>query len=463
MHGNNRNISNNNIGDEANNNFGKRFQNRSKNKTKRDKNGRFLSTNTSQKCRFCGSFNTVKFGYNKVKEVRKQRYWCKDCNTKFTPSNKLVKPNTNLNSYIDLQYEIDAHINKICRMAKKTIYPHIDLSLHYTAKYNQNIFLDLLTHTAVEHDFTENGARTFRIDRKKSPVGHTLLYHIGKLKINSVMKMFINCSEEMFKLAKQSDLFKQRKLDLAIDFHDIPFWGDVKHSMLVRNPKLNGTTYAFRFATIAIVEHGRRFTLLTLPVSHLDKTYRIVDQLINYAKGIINIDTVYFDRHFYSTTVIDTLKKHKVKFLMVARRDNRIQGLIKENDHGAVIDYTMGKSTTFKIVITKNKGGGKHAFATNLNVGIKRRLLSLYELYGKRWGIETTYRIIDHDFKARTTSKKYVVRLFYFLFCVCLYNLWVLTNVLLSMVSLSFIPKKLWLPAKYFGKLFVSVELIDPG
>ena len=83
MRGSNQSVSNNNIGDGTNNNFGKRFQNRSKNKTKRDKNGRFLSTNISQKCRFCGSFNTVKFGYNKVKGERKQRYWCKVCNTKF--------------------------------------------------------------------------------------------------------------------------------------------------------------------------------------------------------------------------------------------------------------------------------------------------------------------------------------------------------------------------------------------
>ena len=84
----------------------------------------------------------------------------------------------------------------------------------------------------------------------------------------------------------------------------------------------------------------------------------------------------------------------------------------------------------------------------------------LYELYGKRWGIETSYRVMDHDFKARTTSKKYVIRLFYFLFCVLLYNLWVLANILLCNVLLKFIPKKLLVTAKYFGKLFVTV---DPG
>ena len=117
----------------------------------------------------------------------------------------------------------------------------------------------------------------------------------------------------------------------------------------------------------------------------------------------------------------------------------------------------MGKSTTFKVVITE-KDGDKHAFATNLNLGLKRRFLYLYKLYGKRWNIETSYRLMDHDFKARTTSKKYVIRLFYFLFCVLLYNLWILSNIILASWMLRFVPKKPLISTKYFGKVFVDVE-----
>ncbi|MCK5027726.1 MAG: transposase [Candidatus Pacebacteria bacterium] len=413
-------------------------------------------------CRFCGSYKTVKFGFNKVKGERKQRYCCKDCDRTFIPSSKLVKPNTYFNSYSDLGYEKDEYIGKICRLAKKTAYPFLDFNLHYTAKYDTNTFLDLLAHIAIEHDFTQNGAKTFRIDRKKSPIGDTLLYHIKKMKVNSAMENFVKSSEEMFKLAKKSNLFKGRKLDVAIDFHDIAYWGNKNNPMLVRTNKEQGTSFAFRFATITIVERGKRFTLHTLPVSPLDRNGAIVDRLITYAKNIIPIDTVYLDRGFFHSREIDVLKKHNVKFLMVAVRNERVKRLIKENEHGVVIDHTMSKSTTFKLVITE-KDGEKRAFATNLNIGIKRRLLSLYDLYGKRWGIETSYRIIDHDFKARTTSKRYVIRLFYFLFCVLLYNLWVLANVLLASWLLKFIPRKLLVTAKYFGKLFVSTKIKDPG
>ena len=47
----------------------------------RDNSGRFKKREEIKiVCRFCGSSNVVKFGYNITKEGKKQRYKCKDCN-----------------------------------------------------------------------------------------------------------------------------------------------------------------------------------------------------------------------------------------------------------------------------------------------------------------------------------------------------------------------------------------------
>ncbi|WP_424038155.1 transposase [Methanoregula sp.] len=75
----------------------------------------------------------------------------------------------------------------------------------------------------------------------------------------------------------------------------------------------------------------------------------------------------------------------------------------------------------------------KRAFVTNMNLN-RSRTRQLAKLYSKRWGIETAYRV-KKDFKPKTTSKNYVIRLFYFLFSVCLYNLWELVNVVLALVE----------------------------
>jgi len=62
-------------------------------------------------------------------------------------------------------------------------------------------------------------------------------------------------------------------------------------------------------------------------------------------------------------------------------------------------------------------------FATNTSF----RRSKLHRLFKKRWGIETSYRIIGL-FLAKTTSKLYALRRLYFFLAVVLYNLWVLRN-----------------------------------
>ena len=66
-------------------------------------------------------------------------------------------------------------------------------------------------------------------------------------------------------------------------------------------------------------------------------------------------------------------------------------------------------------------------FATNMQ-------LKDSELYSKRWGIETGYRMIE-EMRARTRSTKTVSRIFCFLYSVVMFNAWVMINAMLSAVS----------------------------
>ncbi len=50
----------------------------------------------------------------------------------------------------------------------------------------------------------------------------------------------------------------------------------------------------------------------------------------------------------------------------------------------------------------------------------------------RRWQIENEYKSIKYDFLAKTSSKDYRVRLFYFVFAVLLHNIWRLTDFLLK-------------------------------
>ncbi|MBU1201772.1 MAG: transposase [Nanoarchaeota archaeon] len=434
----------------------------------KDSSGKFAKTEKINiSCRFCGLKNVVKFGYNITKKGKKARYKCKDCNAKFTPSAKLIKQIKFKTNHKDIENVKTKELKKLCKLIKKSIYPFLDFKAHYTAKYDTKKFLDLLTHVAMNHDFTHNGSQTFRfVMKENTPASNTLLYHIRKSDIQELRNNFKKAFEEIFKIAKRHNVFKKRKLDVAIDLTDQLYYGNKNDFMVCETKPQKGTTHCFRFATINIVENGRRFTLLALPMHAFDEKYKIVNELINYAKSKISIRNVYVDRGFFNIKCIMTLEKQKVKWLMPAIRNRAIKKLMKEHNSPKVLEYLMGRKNfdqvKFKLVIVNDQEKIKRVFATNLKVTEDNAKI-LFQEYGKRWGIETSYRV-KQDFKARTTSKKYVVRFFYFMFSACLYNLWILVNIMVGLAILKFIPKEPFITAKMFGvMLYTLCSYLDPG
>lgn len=434
----------------------------------KDSSGKFAKTESlALSCRFCGSSNVVKFGYNITKEGKKARYKCKECNTKFTPTTKLVKQIKFQSNHKDIENVKTKELKKLCKLIKETIYPFLDFKVHYTGKYDTKKFLDLLTHVAMNHDFAHNGSQTFRfVMKENTPASNTLLYHIRKSESEVLRKNFRKAFEEIFKIAKKNNVFKKKKLDVAVDLHDWLYYGNKNDFMVCETKPQNGTTHCFRFATINIVENGRRFTLLALPMHTFDEKYKILDELITYAKSKISIRNVYVDRGFFTVKCIDTLYQQKVKWLMPAIQNKAIQKLIKANTAPKILDYVMGDTryqhVKFKLVIVNDQENVKRVFATDLGVTEDNAKILFHE-YGKRWGIETSYRV-KQDFKARTTSKRYIVRLFYFMFSACLYNLWILANIMVGLAILKFVPKEPFITAKMFGVMLYTLwSYLDPG
>ena len=119
-------------------------------------------------------------------------------------------------------------------------------------------------------------------------------------------------------------------------------------------------------------------------------------------------------------------------------------------------DFKVGDETV-NLVLVDDEQGIKRAFVCNFDIApcIAYRL---YEMYSKRWGIETGYRNLDHDFQARTTTRNYHIRLFYFLFSTCLYNLWVLVNIVVSLTVYGRVKDKPIITAKLFAILLYRVK-----
>jgi hypothetical protein len=93
-------------------------------------------------------------------------------------------------------------------------------------------------------------------------------------------------------------------------------------------------------------------------------------------------------------------------------------------------------STTLVAVPADHDEEETVTFITNIDVddetSVERRWTQgVIDRYRRRWGIENSYKTIK-DFLAYTTSKDYSVRLFHFAFAVLLYDVWLLTDLLVK-------------------------------
>jgi len=354
---------------------------------------------------------------------------------------------------------------EICKLLKKRISPFLKLNLNHNTVYSKNQFIDLMIHMGLTRDFAENGSKTFRELRTSiSPNADTLLYHLKNYNdFREIQQMYLTLFEIMWNMTKQSNILDPyKKYDVAIDFTEWYFYGNRSCPMVVGKKPDRGTTKCYKFATINIVESGKRFTLLALPVGPFDNKEKILKKLLSFTQQRIKINRIYADRGFFDSNSINIFKNFRLKFLIPCSANSRIKRLLEIMPAPTVVnDYEM-ENSVFNVIIVNDEEGNKRAFATNEpfdenDVNLAERL---FLLYGKRWGIETSYRVKKHSFLPKTTSKNYQIRIFYFLFSVLLYNLWLLADILIWLALFGYVKENHIITSKYFGTILYT---IDPG
>jgi len=372
---------------------------------------------------------------------------------------------------------------EVCKIFKKRIFPFFDLKQNFNSIYEQTTLLSLLLHMVKEDKFAEIGSKSFRDELKKNhmhcskckslldinfkgytvddedneficrkcgytkriaPSADVLFNRLRKyFDVAEIQKMFYLLFEIIWQIANKGNLFKARVV-LAIDYTDLPFYGDKNTVMIVGKEYKDGTSYGYRFATVNIVESGIRFTLLALPFGPFDTQEEILIKLLNFARKRVKIRLVVADKEFFSSGTMKLFNRLGIKFIFPCTNYSNIKELLEVVPTPYVVNDCIMKSEilyNMGIVSVIRKGKElKYAYATNIRLDKDGMTAGeLAALYKKRWGIETSYRVKKLSYLPKTTSKNYFVRLFYFLFSVLFYNLWILLCILVCLV----VPKKI--------------------
>ena len=341
----------------------------------------------------------------------------------------------------------DEQIYRTTRLARDHGFDGFDSGRAENASYADSQFFELQTFMGMVGCGTAQGATRFQFRHgdEYGPHGDTHLRAVKQFGPEALIQGFDVATERLLSVIESEASFR-RPVTAAIDITTIPYYGDVEGMPMVSGTK-DQDCRAFKFATLSIIGQNIPLVLGVEPIREssewdknpANKIHRVVRRLVKRAQEHVPIQTVLCDREFDSQQVYQTLSNLGVNYLIPKRINSTEREVIETMDDDqqevavetASVHVEAGSHQMRFVYVPSTKGEGTAVFTTNLRVG-PDEAETVCRRYSRRWQIESEYKSIKHDFLAKTSSKDYRVRLFYFVFAVLLYNIWRLTDFLLK-------------------------------
>jgi len=315
--------------------------------------------------------------------------------------------------------------------------------------YDMIQFLQILITAALTKDFVNNTT----IKLQPAPNGQTVFNRLLECTHEKIELAFNAIMESLCKKAKQ--FLRNRKAVLAFDTTYEPFYGDISSNpfWIHEYKPVNGCNGCFIFITILIVVGESKLILGVLPVKIGWNHAYYVEKLVKLARKYIVIEACLFDRGFCDYELIARLKKLKVNYQILWKKDKKretwltkelsklhpkeMKIYIKEDGYFHKNKTKYYVRTRFVIIKQYSYKDDKQpydwVFATNRKLKSQMWYIRGYKC---RWGVETSYRVTD-EVRIKTTTLDEVKRYFLFAFGCLLYNLWKFANIFLK-VNVSF-------------------------
>lgn len=341
----------------------------------------------------------------------------------------------------------DEEIYRTTRLAREHGFGSFDSERAQNATYEDTRFFELQTFIGMAGCGTQQGAARFKFRRgnEYGPHGDTHLRVVKQFDPENLIDGLQQATERFLSMIQSESSFR-RPVTVAIDITTIRYYGDVEEMPMISGAK-DGEARVFKFATLSIVGWNIPLILSVEPIresSSWDRNspnqiHRTVRRLVRRAQEHVPIETVLCDREFDAMRVFQTLSNLDVNYLIPKRitsTEREVIDQMREDNQAVAVESASvhveaGSHSMRFLYVPSMSGDGTTVFATNLLVG-PGEAETFCRRYRRRWQIENEYKSIKNDFLAKTSSKDYRVRFFYFVFAVLLYNIWRLTDFLLK-------------------------------
>ncbi len=340
------------------------------------------------------------------------------------------------------QREILQRADELTAEAQRRIFPAFSLNRAEQASIPEDAFWELQTYLGLGENLCANeGARSFLTEstRRQTPLGHNHRHHIRQFSIEAIREMYHAAMQRLLAETTSRSHFLGAA-SVAIDTTEAsPFTGDrMGHEDEIIGTKKDTNEYAYQWASIQTVGRGPRVMLDARPVRKGDTLVEIVADLLESAEDLVQIECVLMDREFDSQHVLEKIVERGHEYLVPKRKQTSEKAVAcRMEKHGVETTVNkrglhLGKNEwheTYLLYLPKQEYTGP------IEKGHERYVVFMssepvtgtvegrVSFYSNRWEIEIGYKQIKR-FMAKTTSKDFVLRFFYFAFGCLLYSLW---------------------------------------
>lgn len=213
----------------------------------------------------------------------------------------------------------------VWQTARPLVGPVVDFDRPDDTEIHDNAFLELHTFLGCRQDLcAETGAVDFTLEttRDRTPTGSYHRNCIRSLSIAHQRRNHRAAMTEVIARAKQQGEL-HRKQHVAIDITEgDPFLGERDTAALknqILGTKESNTEVAYQYATVQVVGDDIPIVLDAIPVVRGMTRATIVEELLDHATEMVDIDLVLMDREFDSQGVKDVCEAYNVFYLNPSR------------------------------------------------------------------------------------------------------------------------------------------------
>jgi hypothetical protein len=223
-------------------------------------------------------------------------------------------------------------------------------------------------------------------------------------------------------------------IEIAIDFHDEPFYGKgaEMRSVTVRGLAKKGTTHFVRIATAYVIWRQVRLTLALRFVLPGETALETLEFLLQHLKKLgFSSKVLYLDKGFASTAILRYLTNQQQPAIIACPIRGKTAGIRAlcqgAGSYRTVHTFTDGTRASLALkasLVPDKTGKRRRKWLAFIVICLDWPMEKIYQEYRRRFGIECSYRMVRRV-RATTTSRNPALRFFLLGLGLLLLNAWV--------------------------------------